>query len=733
MDSKPDQAGHSTNKVSFRPRRVNTPTVLQMEAVECGAAALAIVLGYHGLILPLEELRGYCGVSRDGSKASNILKAARRFGMKAAGYKKEPASLESIPLPFIIFWNFNHFLVVEGFKKDRVFLNDPAAGRRTVTIDEFDSSFTGIVLTFEPGPQFKTGGKTRSVPEALWSRLSGSKLALIFVVLVGLGLVIPGLVIPVFTRVFVDHVLVGRTTEWARPLILAMVLTAIIRALLTWLQQRYLTRLETKLALSTSSKFLWHVLRLPIDFFTQRFGGEIGMRVMINDRIAMLLSGELATTVISVVTLLFFVMVMFQYDVLLTLVSLFIAALNIVALQYVSRKRTDANHKLMQDQGKMQGTAMAGFMMIETLKGSGGESDFFTRWSGHMAKAMNGQQDFGYQTGLLATVPPFLLSLNTLAILAVGSLRVLDGHLTIGMLMAYQFLMLSFMEPIGRLLNLGSQLQEMSGGLAKLDDVLRYKIDESIRTHEVSKEIDEQSIKLNGYLELKNVTFGYSPLEPPLIENFSLSLKPGERVALVGSTGSGKSTVSKLVSGLYEPWNGEILFDGKQRKEIPRTTMMNSVAMVDQDVFLFEGTIRENLTLWDSTIPETNIIQSGKDGAIHEEISARAHGYDATVEEGGRNFSGGQRQRLEIARALTGSPTILILDEATSALDPVTEKMVDDALRRRGCTCLIVAHRLSTIRDCDEIIVLERGKVVQRGTHENMKNIEGPYAKLIAT
>jgi NHLM bacteriocin system ABC transporter peptidase/ATP-binding protein len=733
LESKETNRTNPAEKITFRSRRVNTPTLLQMEAVECGAAALGIVLSYFGRVVALEELRVKCGVSRDGSKASNILKAARRFGMNGAGYKKEISDLESIPLPFIIFWNFNHFLVVEGFKKDRVFLNDPATGRRTVNVEEFNQSFTGIVLVVEPGPDFEKGGKKRSVKEALWFRLSGSKMALIFVVLVGLGLVIPGLVIPVFTRVFVDNILIGHMTDWARPLIVAMVITAILRALLTSLQQRYLMRLETKLALSTSSKFLWHVLRLPIEFFTQRFGGEIGARVMINDRIAVLLSGELATTLISIVTLLFFVIVMFQYDVLLTMVSLLIAGLNIVALQYVSRKRTDANQKLMQDRGTMQGTAMAGLMSIETLKGSGGESDFFTRWSGYMAKVMNGQQEFGYQTGLLSTVPPFLLSLNTLAILGVGSLRVLDGHLTIGMLMAYQFLMLSFMEPIGRLLSLGSVLQEMEGGLAKLDDVLRYKTDEALETREVSKEIDEESIKLNGYLELKNITFGYSLLDPPLIENFNLTLKPGERVALIGSSGSGKSTVSKLVSGLYEPWQGEILFDGKPRKEIPRTTMANSLAMVDQDVFLFEGTIRENLTLWDSTVPETNIVQSGKDAAIQDEIAARTRGYDAVVEEAGRNFSGGQRQRLEIARALTGTPRILILDEATSALDAVTEKMVDDALRRRGCTCLIVAHRLSTIRDCDEIIVLEKGKVVQRGTHEQMKNVDGPYARLIAT
>jgi len=711
------------------PKRAKTPTILQMEAVECGAAALAMILAYHGRQEPLEKLRLECGVSRDGSKASNMLKAARKYGLEARGFRKEPEGLSELKPPMILFWNFNHFVVFEGFKGKRAYLNDPASGPKIVPMEEFDQCFTGVVLTFKKEPEFKKGGTKRRTFQLLRSRLRGNFFPLFYVFLAGLFLVIPGLVIPIFSKIFVDNILVGKMDSWIQPLLLAMGLTALARGILTWLQEHYLLRLETKLALSGSARFFRHVFRLPIEFFSQRMSGDISNRVQLNDKVAQLLSGELASNMLNVVMIVFYAALMLQYDILLTMIGIGVALLNLVVLKYVSGKRVTINQKLQQENGKLIGVSMTGLQMIESLKASGSESDFFAQWSGQQTKVVNAQQELSVPSQIMAVIPTFLMTLNNIIILSIGGFRVMNGFLSMGSLVAFQSLMSSFMSPVNQMVNLGGKLQEAKADMCRLEDVLNYPQDQRF-TSEL-EETDMLPDKLSGYVDIQNIAFGYSVLEKPLIEDFSLSLKPGSNVAIVGGSGSGKSTVAKIVSSLYEPRSGEIRFDKRLRNSYPTEVMNNSLSMVDQDIFLFEGTIQENITMWDQSLNDADIYQAAKDACIHYDIASRAGGYSSEVEEGGANFSGGQRQRIEIARALVTNPTILIMDEATSALDANIEKRVTDNIKRRGCTCLIIAHRLSTIMDCDEIIVLDHGKVVQRGTHEEMILIEGPYAELI--
>ena len=501
---------------------------------------------------------------------------------------------------------------------------------------------------------------------------------------------------------------------------------------MTWLERYHLLRLSTKLSITSSYRFLRHLLHLPMEFYTQRYGGEVGSRVETNDRVAELLSGELAVNLLNAVMIVLYLALMFSFDVLLTLIGIGMAGLNFAALWYVSRSRKDTNVRLLQERGKMVGVAMAGLQSIESLKATGSEGEFFARWAGHLAKVLKSSQRMDVISLGLGGVPALLSLMTTVIILGFGAIRVMDGVMTIGTLVAFQALMASFLAPVSQLVSLGGSLQEVEGEVARLDDVLRHPIDPATRLDQPTLALDGRQPKLKGALELHEIAYGYSLLHRPLIEGFNLRVRPGSRVALVGPSASGKSTLSKIISGLYQPWTGQVLLDGQPRDETPRHIISNSVAMVDQDFFLYEGTVREVLTMWDGSVPEARIIQAAKDACIHEEIAARAGGYDSRVEEGGRNFSSGQQQRLEIARALVGNPSLLILDEATSSLDPVTEHQIDDNLRRRGCTCVIVAHRLSTIRDCDEIVVLDRGRVVQRGSHEELQGTKGLYRQLIS-
>ncbi len=706
-----------------------TPTVLQMECVECGAASLAMVLAYHGLWIPLEQIRVACGVSRDGTKASNMLMAARRFGLAAKGFRKELETLEDLPMPCVIHWNFNHFVVLEGLNDKRAYINDPAVGRRAVDLAEFNLSFTGVVLAMQPGPDFRRAGRKPAVFLILARELAHSKPAVMLLLAVSMALVVPGIVIPAFSKVFVDDILVRNLRDWFAPLLIGMAVTAAGRALVTALQQSLLLRLQVKLSVSMVSRFLWRLMSLPTEFFTQRHAGDLVSRIAANEQVARLLSGGLATNALNLVSLLFFAAAMAVFDFLLAAICVGLALLNVVALQLISRRLGDLNRSLAVERGKLYGSTISMVRTIETLKASGLEQDAFARWAGFQAKLLNLNQRVGVYSAVLNIFPAFFAALSTAAILGVGGARVIHGALTIGSLVALQSLAISFAAPINALVQLASGFQEVKADLARLEDVLNYPVEIETTMPLAAEPIPP---KLSGRVELREVQFGYSRLDPPLIKGLSLTVAPGMRIALVGRSGSGKSTAGRLICGLIKPWSGEILYDGRPLRDLPPEVFANSVAYVDQDIFLFEGTVRDNLTLWDTSVPEANVSQALKDALIHDEVAARLGNYDCDVSEGGTNFSGGQRQRIEIARALAGNPTILVLDEATAALDPYTEGRIDDNLRRRGCACIVIAHRLSTIRDCDEIILLENGEVAERGTHDELLAMAGAYAQLVA-
>lgn len=706
------------------------PVIMQMEALECGAASLAMVLAYYGKWIPLEQVRYDCGVSRDGSNARNVLRAARSYGLTAKGYRYEPAELKTKgKFPCIIHWNFNHFVVLNGFKGNKAVLNDPARGTYTVSMKTFDESFTGICLMFEPGEEFVPGGKPQSVFGFAQKRLKGAGAAIAFVTMTTIISSLIGIISPAFSRIFLDRLLTGQNPDWVAPFVIALAGMSVIQLIVAWIQSVYSLKINGKLSMVGNSTFMWQVLRMPMDFFSQRMAGDIQGRQSSNASIASGLVETFAPLLLNAGMMIFYLVVMIRYSLMLTLIGLASVLINFGLSTVISKKRINITRVQMRDAGKLAGATVAGIEMIETIKASGAEDGYFEKWAGYQASVNTQQVKFQKLNEVLGLLPSLVSSLCSTAVLMLGVYLAMQGEFTVGMIMAFQGFLSSFTAPAESIISAGQTIQEMRTEMERVEDVMKYPVDVQ---NDAPVDENAEYDKLSGCIEMKNVTFGYSRLAEPLITDFNLSLKTGSRVAFVGASGCGKSTLSKLISGLYKPWSGEILFDGKRIDEIDRSVFTGSLAVVDQDIILFEDTIANNIKMWDTSIEDFEMIMAARDAQLHEDIMQREGGYQYKLTEGGKDFSGGQRQRMEIARVLAQDPTIIILDEATSALDAKTEYDVVNSIKNRGITCIVVAHRLSTIRDCDEIVVLDGGRVVERGTHEELMRLGGAYTQLVS-
>ncbi|MBQ6513979.1 MAG: NHLP family bacteriocin export ABC transporter peptidase/permease/ATPase subunit [Clostridia bacterium] len=721
---------NATLKAPVKAGVAKVPVIMQMEALECGAACLAMILAYYQKWIPLEQVRLDCGVSRDGSNMKNVFLAGQHYGLDAHGYRMEPEGLkENGTFPCIIHWEFNHFVVLDGFKNGKAVLNDPARGVVQIPMEQFDESFTGLVLTFEPGEGFVPSGKRRSTLEFARKRLTGAAPAVVFVVLTSMITYLFGVINPVLSRIFFDRLLTGKAPSWVYPFLMVMVGLAVFQLIVQWAQIVYNLKINGKMAIEGNAGYMWKILRLPMDFFSQRMTGDIMQRQGTNASIASTLVQTVAPLALNTIMMIFYLIVMLRYSVLLTLVGVASLAINLFVARYLAEKRVNLTRVQMRDMGKLASATMAGISLTETIRAAGAEAGFFRRWSGYQASVNTQQVKFDTLSARVGLIPGFISAASGYVVLFLGVILAMNNQFTMGMIVTFQGLLTAFMGPAMTLVDAGQTIQEMRTEMERVEDVMNYPDDPALTNGADSGETT--FAKLKGEVELKHVTFGYSRLGEPTVTDFSMHLKPGSRVAIVGASGCGKSTVSKLITRLYQPWAGEILFDGRPANTIPRSVFTGSVAMVDQEIVLFEDTIANNIRMWDDSIEDFEVILAARDAQIHDDILQRPGGYQGRLIENGRDLSGGQRQRLEIARVLAQDPSIVILDEATSALDAKTEYELVKAVKDRGITCIVVAHRLSTIRDCDEIIVLEKGHIVERGTHDELYAKGGIYTELV--
>ncbi|MEE1157929.1 MAG: ATP-binding cassette domain-containing protein [Atopobiaceae bacterium] len=712
---------------------VKVPVVLQMEELDGGAACLGMVMGYHRKWVGLDQLRIACEISRDGIQPESIRRAAENYGLDC---RIESLSFEELKerteLPAIIVWNKTRYVVFCGSDRKGLCINHPAKGKQHVGEDEFRKRYAGTRLCLTPGEKFEPSGKKPGIFDHLRSVLRTHESVVRLVMVTSVLATFAAILSPVFTRIFTDYVLGQDTSSWYPGVLYAFAALIAFQLIASVINQILIIRAKGKVAATSSARFLRHVLYMPIDFFYQHKAGDLADRQNSNNEIAETLIGQLAPLLINLVMLVFYLVVMAQYNLLLTAIGAATVVVNLFVIRKVGSMRREITAAGARNRANLAAATISGIDMIESIKATGSEDGYFERWAGQHTSLANTKTQFSKKTMYLGNFPAFVQELSDYVVMFMGFILIVQGQFTAGLLLTFLQFLKAMMAPVNMLLDAGENLQIMGAAIERVNDVMECPEEEGVHAQYDAESV-RNAQKLSGSIEIKDVTFGYSHSSEPLIENFSLSLAPGERVALVGASGSGKSTIAKMLVGIHKPWSGEILFDGQRIDEIPRAVFKGSLTMVDQQVVLFHDTIENNIKMWDETIEDFEMVISARDAGIHKQIVLRKGGYQMMVEEGGRNLSGGERQRIEIARVLSSDPSILIMDEATSALDARTEYEISEYVHARGITCIIVAHRLSTIRDCDEIIVLDRGKVVQRGTHEELMGEGGLYKQLIMT
>ena len=709
----------------------NTPIIMQLEALECGAASLAMVMAYYDKWVPLEQVRVDCGVSRNGSNAKNILRAAQKYGFKTKGFAYNIKKIkENGHFPAIIHWGGGHFVVLNGFRGNKAIINDPAKGLVKVDLKTFDKFFTGIYLEIIPDEGFEPGGKRKSILQFAKKRLKGAAALIIFFAITTIIFYLFGIINPAVNQAFVDFLLGGNNPDWLLPFIFIFAGIGLLQITLTIVQAIYQYKIRGKLDLIGSTTYMWRILRLPIEFFSQRMVGDLQMRRSENASIAETLVNVFAPLLFNTIMIFVYLVIMLnksEKSWILTLIGVFTITLNAFVSRFISKQRVNISRVQARDNAKLSAMTSKGIEMIETIKSNGAEKAYFDSWSEVQDSAVSGKLKLARTSQFYGLIPAIISMLANYSVLILGVYLTMNGEFTVGSILAFQGLLSAFMSPAMTIISSGQTIIEMRTQMERVDDVLEYPLDKN-----VTREIPTDKIsKIRGSLILKNVTFGYSRLDDPILKKFNLEIKQGQKIAIVGSTGSGKSTLSKLISGLYSPWSGDIIFDGKSIEEIDHEIFTASIAVVDQDITLFEDTILNNLKMWDESIEDYEVVMACNDAQIHKQIMSRDGEYNAPVLEGGKNFSGGERQRLEIARSLAGDPSIIILDEATSALDAKTEHEVVKAIKARGITTIVIAHRLSTIRDADLIVVLNKGVIAEQGTHDELMKLKGYYYELV--